>query len=122
MLSRLQPTSIDAVKREEVVVITITGPVSASGGDLLLRAQVADAIEAGERRIALDFSAMSALDSSGLGELVRASNAAAACGGRMAWAGCPKTMLDLLEITDVRFEDVEFVDTVEAAIRFLSTS
>ncbi len=98
------------------MIVTIVGPVSASGGDMLLRAEVMDAIEAGERRIIVDFSTLSALDSSGLGELVRASDAVSAVDGRMAWAGCPKTMLDLFEITGVTFDCVDFVESVDDAL------
>ncbi len=120
MLSLLRPTSIASSRRRGVIVVTIVGPVSASGGDMLLRAEVKDALDAGERRLILDFSTLSALDSSGLGELVRASDAVCAVQGRMAWAGCPKTMLDLFEITGVSFDGVDFVDSVDDALLLYS--
>ncbi len=87
---------------------------------MLLRAELMDALGAGERKLAIDFSTLSALDSSGLGELVRLSDAVSAVDGRMAWAGCPKTMLDLFEITGVTFDCVDFVDTVDDALLLFS--
>jgi anti-anti-sigma factor len=121
-LSQLRPTSIAASKQRGVVVVTIVGPVSASGGDLKLRAEISRALEAGDCRIVIDFACLTALDSSGLGELVRASNAVRDCGGRMAWANCPTTMHDLLEIVNVRFQDVEFAGSVDEAVALLAES
>jgi anti-anti-sigma regulatory factor len=103
-------------------VITIVGPVSARGGDAMLRREVVTALAAGERRLVIDFACLTALDSSGLGELVRASIAVRDSGARMAWANCPTTMHDLFEIVNVRFEDVEFADSVDEAVARLAES
>ena len=119
MLSHIRPIAISTAKRGEASVITIVGPVTAGGGDLLLRAEIAEALYAGERKIVIDFSCLSTLDSSGLGELMRASTAATECQGWMAWAGCPTTMVDVLEITSVKFEHVIFADSVEEACEAL---
>ncbi len=115
-MSQLRPTSIASSPRGNAMVVTIVGPLSASGGDMLLRSEIARSLETGARLIVIDFSTLTALDSSGLGELVRASEAVRARDARMAWAGCPKTMLDLFEITGVTFEAVDFVDTIDEAL------
>lgn len=122
VLSPIRPTSITSTRNRGAVVITISGPITAGGGDLLLRAEVAEALYSGVRRVVLDFAGLSTLDSSGLGELMRARTAVKECDGRMAWACCPTTMLDVLEITNVEFENVEFVDSVEGALAALRES
>lgn len=121
MLSQVRPTSITASKQGDVVVISISGPLGASGGDLLLRAELAEALYSGTREIVLDFTGLSTLDSSGLGELMRASTAVRECQGRMVWVGCPTTMLDVLTITDIEFDNVSLLDSVDEAIEALGT-
>lgn len=106
----------------EAFAITISGPVTAGGGDLLLRSEVAEALYNGWRKIVLDFTGLSTLDSSGLGELMRASTAVAESDGWMAWVGCPTTMLDVLAITGVEFENVAILDSLEIALEVLTES
>lgn len=118
-LSSIRPIAITSGRRGDVLVVTIAGPLTAAGGDMKLRAAVAEALDTGERRIVIDFERLSTLDSSGLGELMRASTAVRNAGGRMAWAACPPTLLDILEITRVELKDVAFADSLDEAIREL---
>ena len=96
-------------------MISIDGRLTASGGDIALRDVIEHALASGERKIVLDFAELQTLDSSGLGELLSAAGKMRAAGCWMAWAACPRTMMDLLAITHVDVDDVEFHATVDEA-------
>lgn len=116
MFNSIRTAGVSATKRGRTLVLTISGPLAAGGGDMLFRTALADALEAGERQFVLDFSALSTLDSSGLGELVRAATEVEQRGGLMAWVRCPRPMLDVLTITDVRLNGVVFNNSVEGGL------
>ena len=122
MLNPIRQASITSRGSGDLLVVSIVGPLTAGGGDMQLRSALTAGIGAGARRVVLDFSHLSTLDSSGLGELMRASTAMEECGGRMAWAGCPRTMRDILEITSVEFENVVFASAVDEGIAALGTA
>jgi anti-sigma B factor antagonist len=119
LLNPIRQASITSQERGDLLVVSIVGPLTAGGGDMQLRSILTTGIDAGARRVVLDFGHLSTLDSSGLGELMRASTVIEACGGRMAWAGCPRTMRDILDITGVEFESVVFTSAVDEAIAAL---
>jgi anti-anti-sigma factor len=102
-------------RRGDVLVVSIVGRLTASGGDLALRDVVDYALASGERKLALDFEQLQTLDSSGLGELLSCATKIAAVGGWFSWVACPLTMMDLLEITHVDVSGVEFHATVDEA-------
>ena len=83
--------------------------------DIALRDVIDHALATGERKLVLDFEELQSLDSSGLGELLSAAGRIAAFDGWLAWANCPRTMMDLLDITHVDVSGVEFHDSVDAA-------
>ena len=116
MSNSISAATVSTTKRGHTLVLTISGPLAAGGGDMLFRAALADALEAGERQFVLDFSALGTLDSSGLGELVRAATEVERRGGLMAWVRCPRPMLDVLTITDVRLNGVVFNNSVEGGL------
>jgi anti-sigma B factor antagonist len=111
---------IERSKRDQVLVLTVTGRLTAAGGDLMFKRQIAEALDQGETHMVIDFDDLQTLDSSGLGELMSASTRVAARDARMFWAACPRFMLDLLEITRVEPPGVEFFDTTDEAVALLS--
>ena len=110
---------VDKSQQGERVVLAVSGRLTAAGGDLLLREEVAKALAEGSRRFVLDFANLQTLDSSGLGELMSAATAVAEVGGRMVWSACPRTMSDLLVITRVEPPGVLFTDTADEAIELI---
>jgi anti-sigma B factor antagonist len=100
----------------DVLVISIIGRLTASGGDIALREAVDHALAENDRKLVLDFGELQTLDSSGLGELLSAAGRIDAVGGWLAWAACPRTMMDLLEITHVDVSGVAFHSTVDEAV------
>ena len=106
-------------RQGKVLVTAVSGRLTASGGDLDFRREIADSLEQGERLFVLDFHDLQTLDSSGLGELMSAASSVDIAEGRMAWAACPRTMLDLLKITNVEPAGVDFYDTAAEAVAAL---
>ena len=96
-------------------MISVVGRLTASGGDIALRDVIDHALASGERKLVLDFEQLQTLDSSGLGELLSAASRIAAVDGWLAWAACPRTMMDLLQITHVDVSGVDFHTTVDEA-------
>lgn len=116
MLSAMRaPTTITRTSHRGCTVLEIHGPLAASGGDMMLRREVSASLEAGDGSLVLDFRALTTLDSSGLGELIRALGAVRERGGLMAWVGCPAAMRDILEITRVSLDDVLMCATLDDA-------
>ena len=115
-MSPLGKLRLSHSKQGNVLVIAVSGRLTASGGDLAFRQEIADSLEQGERRFVLDFHDLQTLDSSGLGELMSAASSVQIAEGLMAWAACPRTMLDLLRITSVEPAGVDFFDTAAEAV------
>ncbi len=55
---------------KDVIVLKLQGKLLIGDGDLLLRDTVEDLVEAGHKRIILDFADVPYMDSTGLGEVV----------------------------------------------------
>ena len=114
------PTTITRASHRGCTVLEIHGALAASGGDMMLRDAVRAALEAGETALIVDFRALTTLDSSGLGELIRALGAVRERGGLMAWVGCPANMRDILDITRVSLDDVLMCATLDDAAAALA--
>lgn len=115
-MNRARTAALTNQRHDDVLVISIVGRLTASGGDIALRDVVDHALAAGERKLVLDFGELQTLDSSGLGELLSATGRVEAVDGWLAWAACPRTMMDLLQITHVDVSAVEFHPTVDEAV------
>jgi anti-sigma B factor antagonist len=70
-------------KEGDVTIFEFSGPVTIGKGDVAVRESVHKALEAGERRILLDFDGVTALDSSGVGELISAYTSITNRGGEL---------------------------------------
>lgn len=114
------PTTITRASHRGCTVLEIHGALAASGGDMMLRGAVHAALEAGETSLILDFRALTTLDSSGLGELIRALGTVHDRGGRMAWVGCTANMRDILDITRVSLDEVLMCATLDDAAAALA--
>jgi anti-sigma B factor antagonist len=72
---------IDVRLSGEVVVVELQGKLSAGLGDQILRETFAELLDSGHRRLLLDLSQVSFIDSAGVGELVAGLRAARRVGG-----------------------------------------
>lgn len=119
-MNELERFELSHAKQGDVLVIGVSGRLTASAGDLAFRKEIVEALEQGERRFVVDFHELQTLDSSGLGELMRAAAAVDSAEGQMAWAACPRSMTLLLEITRVEPAGVVFFETAAEAVEALS--
>ena len=72
--------NVDITKNDDVAVVGLQGKLVAGVGDILLRESVNELLGSGERRILIDLSEVSHIDSSGVGELVASKRIAARFG------------------------------------------
>jgi len=98
----------------DITVLVITGQVTIGAGDIDVRETVQSALAAGGRKIVLDMSGVTRLDSSGIGELISAYASVKNRGGRMAIAGLSPRLATVLQVTQL-VGILELHDTVSAA-------
>ena len=92
---------IDIRHREGVTIIAPRGKITIGVGDIALREAVGEALEAGAASILADLSAVSTIDSSGIGELVSAYTTVTNRGKKLALLNLPPKVSDLLQITQL---------------------
>jgi anti-sigma B factor antagonist len=83
----------------EVVILELSGKITIGEGSVQLREAVSRLLEAGRNRIILNLSAVSYVDSSGIGELVSRYTTTKNTGGKLKLLNLPKKIKDLLMIT-----------------------
>jgi anti-sigma B factor antagonist len=105
------------VRKDEakgVVIIGVDGQLIV-GNRHDLKKKVLDAMEAGERKFVVDFTATGYIDSSGLGVLVSLAKKVREAGGDLRLAGLNEDLRTLFELTKL---DTLFtlMDSVEEAV------
>ncbi len=83
----------------DVTVIDASGRITLGEGASALRDVVRDMVAKGTRKILLNLSEVSYIDSSGIGELVSAFTTVSNAGGTLKLLGLTKRVHDLLQIT-----------------------
>jgi len=100
----------------DVVVLGFEGPIHMGGGDIVLKDTTRQQIENGSRKIVLDLSKVSTIDSTGIGELVSLATTARRKGGEIRLAALTRKIKDIMEI--VRLNTVfSCHDTVDEAVK-----
>ena len=72
-MNRTRSATLTNEHHGDVLVISVVGRLTVSGGDIALRDVIDHALAAGDRKLVLDFQELQTLDSSGLGELLSAA-------------------------------------------------
>jgi anti-sigma B factor antagonist len=84
----------------DVAIVKVTGDITLNkGGDVLLKDKVQSLLQQGHTKLVLDLSAVSYVDSAGLGELVQAYATTKNRGGALKLHGLGKRLRDLLVVT-----------------------
>ena len=83
----------------DVTVVDVSGRITLGEGSSALRDTLRDLIAQGEKKILLNLSEVSYIDSSGIGELVSGFTSVANAGGTLKLLGLTKRVKDLLQIT-----------------------
>lgn len=86
---------------EDVVVLDISGRITVGEGNVMLREIVRELSDKGNRRIVLNLSEVSYIDSSGLGELVKTHTTIRNRGGQLKLTNLNKRVHDLLQLTSL---------------------
>jgi anti-sigma B factor antagonist len=91
--------SVNTRKVQGVVVVDMSGKLSAGEPVLLLRTTVKRFSEDGSKKFLLNLGAVSYIDSAGLGELIAAYTSLRNKGGDVKLLNLTKTAKDLLQMT-----------------------
>lgn len=93
----------------DVTIVKLSGKITIGEGDIALRDVVNEVLEEGHRKIILDLSDVSYMDSAGIGELIRGYTTVTNRGGKLKLLNLTKKIKDLLTITKLItiFEDFD---------------
>src|ERR1700682_3520020 len=83
----------------DVAIIDLAGRIVLNDGSAIMRETIAKVREGGASKILLNFSAVSFMDSSGLGELASAHAGLNRAGGQLKLVNMSARIMDLLRIT-----------------------
>lgn len=90
---------IDTRKVGDVTVVDVSGRITLGEGSSALRDVLRDLTAQGNKKILLNLSEVSYIDSSGIGELVSGFTSVSNGGGTLKLLGLTKRVKDLLQIT-----------------------
>ena len=95
------PVKMETVTRQvgDVIVLDVSGRITLGEGNVILREIVRDLVEKGNNKIVLNLGEVSYVDSSGVGELVKAFTTVRTKGGQLKLANLNKRVHDLLQMT-----------------------
>lgn len=94
MSARLNTRQID-----DVTVIDVEGKITLGDGSSQLRDALRELVQQGHKKILLNLSDVTYIDSSGVGELVAGYTSVANGGGTLKLLGLTRRVKDLLQIT-----------------------
>jgi anti-sigma B factor antagonist len=91
----------DTRQVEDVTVVDVSGRITLGEGNVMLREVVRQLVEAGHKKIAMNLHEVGYVDSSGLGELVKAYTTVRNHGGQLKLVNPSKRVQDLLQMTNL---------------------
>ncbi len=99
----------------DVRIIQLTGKVTIGTGDVKIRELIDAALDAGKSRIVLDLGGVTAIDSSGIGEMVAGYTTVTKRGGSLKLLRLSPKINDILQVTQL-ITVFDVLDTEEEAI------
>jgi anti-anti-sigma factor len=105
-------------QRDGVTIAEASGRLTAGAGAIAFRNQVRSLLDGGVRSIVLDLAGTQMMDSSGLGELVRAKNAAEALGGGVRLLNVGVGARRVMSMAKLLGEFEIFDDEIDAVVSF----
>ena len=109
---------ISSRQREGVTILEPKGKITIGVGDVALRDAVHEAVGAGSRKILIDLSGVSTMDSSGIGELVSIYTTVTNRGGKLKLLHLPPKIQDIMQVTQLITVFEVFDDEDEAVGSF----
>ncbi len=104
--------------RGDVRILELQGKITIGTGDVKLRELVGAALDEGKSRILLDLAGVSAIDSSGIGEMVACYTTVTKRGGQLRLLRLSPKINDILQVTQLITVFDVFDDEEEAVASF----
>lgn len=101
-----------------VRIISLSGKITIGAGDVMLRELINESLEAGHGKILLDLGGITAIDSSGIGEMVASYTSARNRGAQLKLVNLSKKINDILQVTQLITVFDVFADEDEAVQSF----
>ncbi len=86
---------------ESVRIVEVSGKITIGSGDVKLRELIHAALDAGISKILLNLAGISAIDSSGIGELVACYTTVSTRGGQLKLMKLSPKINDILQVTQL---------------------
>lgn len=102
----------------DVRVITLSGKITIGSGDVKLRELIGQALEDGRTKILLDIGGVTAIDSSGIGEMVACYTTVTKRDGQLKLVHLSPKIQDILQVTQLITVFDVFDDEGEAIASF----
>ncbi len=102
----------------DVTVVDAAGRITLGEGASTFREKIRELVGQGEKKILLNLSEVSYIDSSGIGEMVSGFTTVTNNGGQLKLVGLSKRVKDLLQITKLYTVFEAFDDEAEAVRSF----
>lgn len=100
----------------DVRIISLSGKITIGAGDVMLRELINESLENGNSKILLDLGGITAIDSSGIGEMVASYTSAKNRGAQLKLVNLSKKINDILQVTQL-ITVFDVFDNDEEAIR-----
>jgi anti-sigma B factor antagonist len=102
----------------DIRIIKLAGKITIGAGDVKLRELIREALEGGHSKILLDLAKVSAMDSSGIGEMVAAYTTVRKREGQLKLLNLSPKINDILQVTQLITVFDVFDDSEEAMASF----
>jgi anti-sigma B factor antagonist len=102
----------------DVTVMDLAGRITLGEGSSTMRDALKELVAKGEKKVLLNLSEVSYIDSSGIGELVSGFTTVTNHGGQLRLLGLNKRVKDLLQVTKLYTVFEVFEDEAEAVRSF----
>lgn len=103
---------------EEIAILSLVGRLTIGEGDVILRQDVQDLLKEGRKKILLNLGGVKMMDSSGLGELLRAKTDARRVGAEIKLLHVEDKVQEVLEMTRLIGVFESFDDEIDAIASF----
>jgi anti-sigma B factor antagonist len=104
--------------KEGITILDLDGKLVIGDGDVMLRSQVRDTLDRGARKLLVNLQGVITIDSSGVGELVSAQNAATNAGATLKLLHVEAQVEQVLEMTRLTSAFETFDDEIDAIASF----
>ena len=109
---------IETRREEGVLILDLDGKLTIGDGDVVLREELRDHLDRGEKKLLLNLDGVKTMDSSGLGELVRCKASAGQAEATIKLLHVQDKVQQVLEMTRLIGVFEDFDDEIDAIASF----